>query len=115
MARKYHTTVREEKAVEIIVEVNNFEEYKNAWLIICNNAREYSDTIYKVSNANNSNIYVLCNPDSAESTRSWLSQFGEIIQEGYEKVAVFVDVSCDYTKSFDEDYIDSEYVFGETD
>lgn len=115
MARKYRTTVREEKAVEFTVSIQDIQEYKDAWLAICNNAREYPEDIYKVYNSYNSNIYVMCNPESASSTRSWLSQFGEITSEDGDKYVVLVDVSCDYTKSFDEDYIDCEYVFGELD
>lgn len=113
MARKYHTQVREVKAVEYTLKVKGLEAYKDAWLIINNNAREYPDTIYRVSNTSNSNIYVLCPADS--SLKSWLEQFGEITNIDENKVAVFVDVSCEYTSSFDEDYVDSEYIFGELD
>lgn len=114
MARKYRTHVREVKAVEYRVTVTNMEEYKNAWLIINNNAREYPDTIFKVCNNSHNDIYVLCPADSDCDNKSWLSQFGEV-QVNEDKYAVFVDVECDYTKSFDEDYVDAEYILGETD
>ena len=115
MARKYHTHVREVKAVEYTLRVEGLEQYKDAWLIINNNAREYPDTILKVSNTANSNIYVLCPADSDADTKSWLEQFGEVTNVNEDKVAVFVDVTCDYTESFDKDYIDSDYIFGELD
>lgn len=114
MARKYRTQVREVKAVEYVVTVLNLEDYKNAWLIICNNAREYPDSILKVGNNSSDDIFVLCPADSNCDTKSWLSQFGEV--KAYEdKIAVMIDIDCDYTESFDKDYIDSEYVIGETD
>lgn len=116
MARKYRTTVREEKAVEFTVSIAGIQEYKDAWLAICNNAREYPTDIYKVNNSSwNSNIYVFCNPKSADKAKLWLEQFGEVTNIDEDKYAVFVDVSCEYTGNFDDDYIDSEYIFGELD
>lgn len=114
MARRYRTNVREEKAVEYTLQIIGLEQYKNAWLVINNNAREFPDSIYKVSNTAGSNIYVLCPANSAANTKEWLEQFGEITNVDEDKVAVFVDVCCEYTKSFDEDYVDSEYILGET-
>lgn len=114
MARKYHTQIREEKAVEFTLTVPNLEEYKNAWLIINNNMRCYPDTFYQIRNNDHDNIFVLCSPQSANSIGEFLSQFGEVERNDDEKIAVFVDIECDYD-DFDEDYIDSEYVFGEID
>ena len=115
MARSYRTQVREVKAVEYTLKVEGLDSYKDAWLIINNNAREYPDTICKVRNSSNSNIYVLCPANSESDTKSWLEQFGEVTNVDEDKVAVFVDVSCEYTGNFDDDYIDSEYIFGELD
>lgn len=115
MARKYKAYFEEKKAVEYSIDIPDLEKYKDAWLVLCNNAREYPKDIFKVSNNSSSTIYVLANPDSNIDFKSWLSQFSEDIKEYHDKVAVVIDVECDYTKSFDEDYIDSEYVLGETD
>lgn len=113
MARRYRAHIREKKAKEFVVTVKGLEEYKNAWLIINNNAREYPDSIYKVSNNSHDDIYVLCPADSKADTKSWLEQFGEV--KVYEdKIAVIVDVECDYD-AFDLDYVDSELVLGEFD
>lgn len=114
MARKYRTHVREEKAVEFILTITDLEEYKNAWLILSNHVRVYKDTFYKVSNNEGDNIYVLCSEDSEKDVESFLSQFGELRECKEKKLAVFVDVDCDFS-NFDEDYIDYEYVFGDTD
>lgn len=113
MARKYLTHIREEKAVEFRVTVDGLEAYKEAWLIISNNARCYPDSFYQVRNNDHDDIYVMSNPKSAKEAESFLSQFGEITRND-DKYVVFVDVECDYS-DFDKDYIDSEYVIGETD
>lgn len=113
MARKYRTYVREEKAVEFRVTVPDLEKYKEAWLTINNNAREYPSSIYKVWNNSHDDIYVLCPADSHCDTESWLEQFGTVTRND-DKVAVFVDIECDYS-DFDKDYVDSEYVLGDCD
>lgn len=113
MARKYRTYVREEKAVEFRLTIEDLEEYKNAWLIINNNVRCYHDIFYKVWNNDQSDIYVLCNHEDSKEVEEFLSQFGEITYT-QDKYVAFVDVECDYS-DFDKDYIDSEYVFGELD
>lgn len=115
MARKYKAYFEEKKAIEYSLNIEGLDKYKDVWLILCNNAREYPKDIYRVSNNSSSTIYILTNPDSSIDFKSWLSQFSEDITENQDKVAVVIDVECDYTKSFDEDYIDSEYVLGETD
>lgn len=113
MARKYSTHIREEKAVELAVEVKGLENYKNAWLVINNNAREYPKAIYKVSNNSHDDIFVCCSPSEEKSIMEFLEQFGEVrVINDIDKYVVFVDVECDYD-DFDKDYIDEEYVFGE--
>ena len=113
MARKYRTHIREEKAVEFRVTVEDLNSYKDAWLIISNNARCYSDSIYQVRNNDRDDIYVMSNPKTAKETESFLLQLGEVTRND-DKYVVFVDVECEYS-DFDKDYIDSEYVLGELD
>lgn len=114
MARKYHTYVREEKAVEICVDVTDLETYKTTWLWLHNNAREYPHSIYKVWNNSHDSIYVLANPNSAKELKSILEEWGTIRFFNEDKTAVFIDIECDYD-DFDKDYIDSEYILGEED
>lgn len=113
MARKYFTDIREEEAVEFRIDIPDLEEYKNAWLVICNNARINRQVLYKVSNNDADSIYVTACRDERKNVRDWLSLFGEIQYEE-ETVAVFIDITCEYD-NFDKDYVDSEYILGETD
>lgn len=114
MARRYRTRVTEKKAVEFTLRVEGLDKYKDVWLTLSNNAREYPDTLYKLSNNSGSNIYVVVEPSRAESHKEWLSQFGEIIEENHNKIVAVVDIYCEYG-DFDRDYIDCDYVFGEAD
>lgn len=113
MARKYHTYVREEKAVEICVDIQGMDKYQSAWLWLHNNAREYPKSIYKVTNNSKDSIFILCNPDTADRLKSIVEDWGEV-KWVHDKMAVFVDVSCDWG-DFDKDYVDFEYVLGEED
>lgn len=47
------------------------EEYALAWLKLTNNAREYSNMIWKISNGRENNVYVICNPDCSETVRDF--------------------------------------------
>lgn len=114
MARRYKTYTREEKAVEFRVTVEGLEEYKDAWLIIWNNARTYPETMYKVANDSTSMITVLANPEHRVAVGEFLSQFGEVKESDEDKYVVFVDVESIFD-DWDKDYVDYEYVFGELD
>lgn len=47
------------------------EDYALAWLKLTNNAREYSNMIWKISNGRENNVYVICNPKCVESVRDF--------------------------------------------
>lgn len=111
MARHYYTNIKEKKAIEYVLTIENLEEYKNAWLTLCNNAREYPDTIYNISNNSKSDIFVLMNPKN-EYNEIWLEQFGTITNINKDTYAIVVEVECEYD-NFDKDYIDSTCVLKE--
>lgn len=113
MARKYNTEVREKKAVEFVLTIEDFEKYKTAWLAICNNLRAEKEIVWKVFNNSGDDIYVIANAEHRDDVKKWLSKFGPITVEN-DITAVFVDVWCDYG-NFDKDYIYSEYVLGDVD
>ena len=47
------------------------EEYALAWLKLTNNAREYSNMIWKIWNNPTSNVFVVCNPKYAEQIKEF--------------------------------------------
>lgn len=116
MARKYTTHIREEKVVELRVEVLELSAYMNLWLILKNYERTYKDKFYHVRNTEDSNyIYVCVPPNEKDNVLEFLSQFGQAeVFNDVDKYVVYIDVSCDYD-DFDKDYIDEVYVIGETD
>ena len=80
------------------------EEYALAWLKLTNNAREYSNMIWKIFNNTGNNVYVICKPESAETIKNFCNgiiatydkekdeprYIGKVIDE--EKVTVGVPV-----------------------
>lgn len=69
---KEKITIERRKAILLTVEFNGSdEEYAMAWLKLTNNAREYSNRIWKISNTRSNVIYVLCNPESVESVKDF--------------------------------------------
>ena len=49
--------------------------YAMAWLKLTNNAREYSDMIWKIENERDTNnVYVICNPKSKEAVKEFLEE-----------------------------------------
>lgn len=47
------------------------EGYALAWLKLTNNAREYSDMIWKVFNNSENEVYVICNPKHAKAVKEF--------------------------------------------
>ena len=70
---KEKLTFERKEAVVLTVDFSGTtEEYALAWLRLTNNAREYSNMIWKISNTSGSNnVYVICNPKSAEAIKEF--------------------------------------------
>lgn len=69
---KEEISFERKEAVMLTVDFSgSTEEYALAWLKLTNNAREYSDMIWKISNGRENNVYVICNPECAESVRDF--------------------------------------------
>ena len=49
----------------------SIEDYALAWLKLTNNAREYPDMIWRISNDKGNNVYVICNPKSAKAVKDF--------------------------------------------
>lgn len=49
----------------------SIEEYALAWLKLTNNAREYGNMIWHISNSSGNNVYVICNPKSADAVKEF--------------------------------------------
>lgn len=93
------------EAVMLTVDFSGtIEEYALAWLKLTNNAREYRNMIWKISNCSGNNVYVICNPKSVDAVREFctgivsvydeksdeLHSIGKVIEE--EKITVGVPV-----------------------
>lgn len=69
---KERLTFERKKAILLTVEFKGtIEEYAMAWLKLTNNAREYSDMIWKIHNCSGSEVFVYCNPKSAEAVKDF--------------------------------------------
>ena len=69
---KEKITFKRKKAVFLTVEFNGTtEEYALAWLKLTNNAREYSNMIWKISNCSSNEVFVICNPKSVEAVKDF--------------------------------------------
>ena len=69
---KEKLTFERKKAILLTVEFNGtVEEYAMAWLKLTNNAREYSNMIWKIQNSSSNTVYVYCNPKSAEAVKNF--------------------------------------------
>lgn len=98
-----------EKAVKFTLDINgDVHEYAMAFLHIYNNARENSDSIYKVENCYDNRIFVTCNAEDEEQVEEYLSQFGKItLVEDVHKVNIYP--VCDSIKDYDELYQNGDY------
>ena len=63
---------KRKEAVMLTVDFSGkVEDYALAWLKLTNNAREYNDMIWSISNSNGNNVYVICNPKRVEAVREF--------------------------------------------
>lgn len=64
--------IERKEAVMLTVDFSGtIEEYALAWLKLTNNVREYNNMIWKISNSRGNNVYVICNPKSAEAVKEF--------------------------------------------
>lgn len=69
---KEKLTFERRKAILLTVEFKGTtEEYALAWLKLTNNAREYSNMIWKIKNTPSNTVYVYCNPKAAEVVKDF--------------------------------------------
>ena len=66
-----------EEAYTVTVTVKGLEAYKDAFLIISNNVRNWPQLL-KVEQNNGDEIFVTCVDSWATQTEEWLRQFGEV-------------------------------------
>ena len=97
-----------EAAKEVVVEITGgLEVYKEAFLIIHNNARD-ERRLYCVENDSGNNIYVTCPPKYEHDVVDWLEGFGKI--KRVQDVVVYVADEPDYDL---DKYADCKIVFSE--
>ena len=81
------------EAVMLTVDFSGkIEDYALAWLKLTNNAREYDNMIWKISNGRDSNVYVICNPKSAEAVKDFCTGIITSYDEKEDKVNYIVKV-----------------------
>jgi len=86
MLKEKLTFVRK-KAVLLTVEFKGtIEEYAMAWLKLTNNAREYSNMIWKIQNTSSNTVYVYCNPKSAEAVKDFCTGIVSFYHEEEDKM-----------------------------
>ena len=114
---KERITFERKEAVLLTVDFSGtIEEYAMAWLKLTNNAREYGNMIWKISNNRENNVYVICNPQSAEAVKEFctgivtmyceknneMHYIGKVIKE--EKITVGVPIyEYESTYRYDDD------------
>ena len=84
---KEKLTFKRKKAVLLTVKFNGtVEEYAMAWLKLTNNAREYSNMIWKIKNTPGNIVYVYCNPKSIEAVRDFCTGIVSFYHEDENKI-----------------------------
>lgn len=69
---KEKLSFKKEVAILLTVDFSGtIEQYALAWLKLTNNAREYPDSIYKISNGSSNLVYVICNPTRVDLVRDF--------------------------------------------
>lgn len=96
---------------------SEIEKYAKAFLVIMNNARCYSNMIWRVYNNDRDDVYVVVSENSKEAAVSFLEDFGEIKE--VDKVQCFTPVVMDMTdvefnRLYRED-VDTEFLEIEVD
>ena len=75
------------EAVMLTVDFSgSIENYALAWLKLTNNAREYDNMIWKISNDRGTNVYIVCNPKSVDSVKEFCEDIIASYNEKEEKV-----------------------------
>ena len=88
----------------------NIDEYAKAFLTICNNAREYPDTIARVENCYDNRVYVTVYERAKERAIKWLSDFGDIKHvDACEIFKIYAEYP--YSRKFFNDEKDGDPVF----
>ena len=84
---KEKLTFERKNAVLLTVEFKGtIEEYAMAWLKLTNNAREYSNMIWKIQNTSSNTVYVYCNPKSAEAVKDFCTGIVSFYHEEEDKM-----------------------------
>lgn len=75
------------KAVLLIVDFSGtIEEYALAWLKLTNNAREYSNMIWKIGNSKGNKVYVYCNPESVDAVKDFCTGIVQVYNKKEDEV-----------------------------
>ena len=76
------------EAVMLTVDLSGrtIEEYALAWLKLTNNAREYNDIIWKISNNSGNNVYVICNPNNVDVVRDFCTNIVSMYDEKQKEI-----------------------------
>lgn len=84
---KEKLTFERKKAVLLTVEFKGtVEEYAMAWLKLTNNAREYSNMIWKIKNCSSNKVYVYCNPKSVEAVKDFCTGIVSFYHKDEDKI-----------------------------
>lgn len=79
--------IERKKAVLLTVDFSGrIDEYALAWLKLTNNAREYPKMIWHISNDRDNNVYIYCNPKSAENIKEFVTGIVGCYREDEDKV-----------------------------
>lgn len=79
--------IERKKAVLLTVDFSGrIDEYALAWLKLTNNAREYPKMIWRIENGRGDNVYVYCNPKSADSIKEFVTGIVGCYREDEDKV-----------------------------
>lgn len=84
---KERISFERKEAVMLTVDFSGtVEEYALAWLKLTNNAREYSNMIWKISNDKGNNVYVICKPKSVEAVKDFCTGIVSVYDEKNDEV-----------------------------
>ena len=84
-----------ERKEAVMLEVDfsgTIEEYAMAWLKLTNNAREYSNMIWKISNCRGNTVFVYCNPKSADVVKEFCTGIVSFYHKDEDKIHLVGEV-----------------------
>lgn len=91
---KEKLTFERKKAILLTVKFKgSVEEYALAWLKLTNNAREYSNMIWKIQNSASDTVYVYCNPKSAEAVKDFCTGIVSYYHEDIDEIHYIGEVT----------------------